>query len=222
MAELLKTLLEPLEEINAYKTVAEDIEREKFPVHISGCIDTQKCHLIYGLSHSEHWRVIIASNEIKAREIYDDYKLFDRDVLFYPAKDIIFFGADIQGSAISTERLKVVDAMLKNDSGTIVTTIDAGLDCIMDSQASKSSRFVIGETDIVNMDNLEKKLVDMGYERQTQVEKPGDFSVRGGITDIFPITMDCPVRIEFFDNEVDTIRAFDVQSQRSIEWIRLR
>ena len=128
MAELLKTLLEPLEEINAYKTVAEDIEREKFPVHISGCIDTQKCHLIYGLSHSEHWRVIIASNEIKAREIYDDYKLFDRDVLFYPAKDIIFFGADIQGSAISTERLKVVDAMLKNDSGTIVTTIDAGLD----------------------------------------------------------------------------------------------
>ena len=217
MAELLKTLLEPLEEINAYKMVAEDIEREKFPVHISGCIDTQKCHLIYGLSHSEHWRVIIASNEIKAREIYDDYKLFDRDVLFYPAKDIIFFGADIQGSAISTERLKVVDAMLKNDSGTIVTTIDAGLDCIMDSQASKSSRFVIGETDIVNMDILEKKLVDMGYERQTQVEKPGDFSVRGGITDIFPITMDCPVRIEFFDNEVDTIRAFDVQSQRSIE-----
>ena len=69
----------------------------------------------------------------------------------------------------------------------------------------------------MNMDNLEKKLVDMGYERQTQVEKPGDFSVRGGITDIFPITMDCPVRIEFFDNEVDTIRAFDVQSQRSIE-----
>ena len=67
MAELLKTLLEPLEEINAYKTVVEDIEREKFPVHISGCIDTQKCHLIYGLSHLEHWRVIIASNEIKAR-----------------------------------------------------------------------------------------------------------------------------------------------------------
>ena len=124
------------------------------------------------------------------REIYDDYRLFDKSVMYYPPKDIIFFGADIQGNAISTERLKVVDALLKNEKGTVITTIDAGLDCIMDSQTSKNVRFVINEADIVNLEELEKKLVDMGYERQTQVENPGDFSVRGGITDIFPITMD--------------------------------
>lgn len=213
----MRAFTAPLEEINAYKEAVDDIKKQKFPLHVSGCIDTQKCHMIYGLSQSENWRVIIAENEIRAREIYDDYRLFDKSVMYYPPKDIIFFGADIQGNAISTERLKVVDALLKNEKGTVITTIDAGLDCIMDSQTSKNVRFVINEADIVNLEELEKKLVDMGYERQTQVENPGDFSVRGGITDIFPITMDCPVRIEFFDDEVDTIRAFDVQSQRSIE-----
>ena len=213
----MRAFTAPLEEINAYKEAVDDIKKQKFPLHVSGCIDTQKCHMIYGLSQSENWRVIIAENEIRAREIYDDYRLFDKSVMYYPPKDIIFFGADIQGNAISTERLKVVDALLKNEKGTVITTIDAGLDCIMDSQTSKNVRFVINEADIVNLEEVEKKLVDMGYERQTQVENPGDFSVRGGITDIFPITMDCPVRIEFFDDEVDTIRAFDVQSQRSIE-----
>ncbi len=217
MDNLMGAFIAPLEEINAYKAAENDICKKRFPLHISGCIDTQKCHMIYGLSQAENWRVIIAENEIRAREIYDDYRLFDKNVMYYPAKDVIFFGADIQGNAISTERLKVVDAMLKNERGTVITTIDAGLDCIMDSQASKNARFVIREADIVDLAELEKELVDLGYERQTQVEKPGDFSVRGGITDIFPITMECPVRIEFFDDEVDTIRAFDVQSQRSIE-----
>lgn len=59
----------------------------------------------------------------------------------------------------------------------------------------------------------------MGYVRQAQVEMPGDFSVRGGILDVFPVTEDCPYRIEFWDDEIDTIRSFDVESQRSIERI---
>lgn len=102
MSELMRAFMAPLEEINAYKEAVEDIKKQKFPLHISGCIDTQKCHMIYGLSQSENWRVIIAENEIRAREIYDDYRLFDKSVMYYPPKDIIFFGADIQGNAIST------------------------------------------------------------------------------------------------------------------------
>ena len=101
----LKTLLEPLEKINAFRQAEECIDRGKLPVHISGCIDTQKCHFIYGLSKDIPWKIIITQNEIRAREIVEDYRMFDRDVLYYPAKDVIFYSADIHGSAISVERL---------------------------------------------------------------------------------------------------------------------
>lgn len=87
----MRAFTAPLEEINAYKEAVDDIKKQKFPLHVSGCIDTQKCHMIYGLSQSENWRVIIAENEIRAREIYDDYRLFDKSVMYYPPKDIIFW-----------------------------------------------------------------------------------------------------------------------------------
>lgn len=213
----LKTLLEPLEKINAFRQAEECIDRGKLPVHISGCIDTQKCHFIYGLSKDIPWKIIITQNEIRAREIVEDYRMFDRDVLYYPAKDVIFYSADIHGSAISVERIKVINALLSKEGGTIVTTMDAGMEYVLSLSSYKDARYVIKEGDIVDTEALNSHLVDIGYERQPQVEKPGDFSVRGGIIDIYPVTEECPYRIDMWDNEVDTIKTFDVESQRSIE-----
>ena len=213
----LKTLLEPLEQINAYRQVKECIGKGKMPVHISGCIDTQKCHIIYGLSKDIPWKIIITQNEIRAREIVEDYRMFDRDVLYYPAKDVIFYSADVHGSAISIERLKVINALLSQEGGTIVTTMDAGMEFILSLSAFKAAKYVIKEGDIVDIDALSRHLVDIGYERQPQVEAAGEFSIRGGIIDIYPVTEECPYRIDLWDNEVDTIKTFDVESQRSIE-----
>lgn len=215
----MKTLLAPFDEINAYKGALECIGRNKLPVHISGCIDTQKCHFIYGLSQDIPWKVIITQNEIRAREIVEDYRMFDRNVLYYPSKDVIFYSADIHGSAISVERLKVIKALIKEESGTVVTTMNAGMEMVASLSTFAKAVRVIKEQDIVNIDELAKHLVSIGYERQYQVESPGEFSIRGGIIDIFPMTEECPFRIELWDNEVDTIRSFDVQSQRSIEKI---
>ena len=213
----LETLLEPLDEINAYRQARECIDRNKLPVHISGCIDTQKCHMIYGLSKDIPWKIIIAQNEIRAREIVDDYRMFDRDVLYYPAKDVIFYSADVHGSAISVERLKVIKALFNQKGGTIVTTMDAGMEFVLSLSVFDKAKYVIKEADIVDIESFCSHLVDIGYERQAQVEAPGQFSVRGGIIDIYPVTEDCPYRIDLWDNEVDTIKSFDVESQRSIE-----
>lgn len=213
----MKTLLAPLGEINAYKGAVECIGRNKLPVHISGCIDTQKCHFIYGLSQNIPWRVIITQNEIRAREIAEDYRIFDRNVLYYPSKDVIFYSADIHGGAISVERLKVIKALIKEDDGTVVTTMDAGMELVASLNTFTKAVRVIKEQDIINIDELATHLVSIGYERQYQVQLPGEFSIRGGIIDIFPVTEECPFRIELWDNEVDTIRSFDAESQRSIE-----
>lgn len=213
----MNTLLAPFDEINAYKGAVECIGKNKLPVHISGCIDTQKCHFIYGLSQNIPWKVIITQNEIRAREFVEDYRMFDRNVLYYPSKDVIFYSADIHGSAISVERLKVIKTLIKEESGTVVTTMDAGMEMVASLNTFAKAVRVIKEQDIVDINKLAKHLVSIGYERQYQVESPGEFSIRGGIIDIFPVTEECPFRIELWDNEADTIRSFDVESQRSIE-----
>lgn len=109
----METLLAPLAEITAYRNAEEAIQKQQFPLQISGCIESQKCQWIYGLTgESLKWKVIIAANELRAREIAEDYRMFDREVMYYPAKDVIFFSADVHGNALSTQRLKVREALL--------------------------------------------------------------------------------------------------------------
>lgn len=217
MGEMLEALLAPLEEITAYRNADECITRGKFPLQISGCVESQKCQWLYSLTRKKKWRVIIAANELRAREIAEDYRMFDRKVLYYPAKDVIFYSADVHGNAISTERLKVREALLRDVGGTIVTTLDAGMELVLPQTVYEQAWQNITEGSMVDLEALSVSLVNMGYVRQPQVEAPGDFSVRGGIVDVFPVTEDCPYRIELWGDEVDTIRSFDVESQRSIE-----
>ncbi len=213
----METLLAPLREINAYRSARECIDRKRLPLHISGCMDSQKLHFIYGLSENISWKVIVTQNEIKARELVEDYRIFDREVLYFPAKDVIFYSADVHGNALTAERLKVIEALLRRESGTIVTTMDAGMEFLLELSVYERAVVRVAEGDTVDLEKLSRQLTDMGYCRQGQVEVPGDYSIRGGILDVFPITEDCPYRIELWGDEIDTIRSFDVESQRSIE-----
>lgn len=213
----METLLTPLKELHAYRTGKECIVRGKLPMHISGCMDSQKAHFIYGLSEEIEWNVIITQNELKAREFLEEYRLFDKEVLYFPAKDVIFYSADVHGNALVTERLKVIERLLREKSGTIITTLDAGMELLPVLSIFENAMFSIREGEMVDLKKVGEHLTDIGYIRQSQVEIPGDYSIRGGILDVFPITEDCPYRIELWGDEVDTIRSFDVESQRSIE-----
>lgn len=213
----METLLAPLQEINAYNSVRECIGKGKFPLHVSGCMDSQRTHFIYGLSQGTAWKVIVTQNEIKARELIEEYRMFDREILYFPAKDVIFYSADVHGSAITVERLKVVEALLTKKEGTVITTMDAGMENLPALSVYEKAFCEVAEGDTVDLEQMSVHLCDMGYRRQEQVEAPGDFSIRGGILDLFPITSGCPYRIELWGDEVDTVRSFDVESQRSIE-----
>ncbi len=213
----METLLAPLKGINAYNNARECIGKRIFPLHLSGCIDSQRTHLIYGLSQGIPWKVIVTQNEIKARELMEEYRMFDREVLYFPAKDVIFYSADIHGNAITAERLKVIEALLGQKGGTVITTMDAGMEHLPELSIYQDASCRIAEGDVLDLEKMSIRLTDMGYQREAQVEAPGDFSIRGGILDLFPITADCPCRIELWGDEVDTIRSFDVESQRSIE-----
>jgi transcription-repair coupling factor (superfamily II helicase) len=207
----------PLRELDEYNQLKIAIEKGNTPVNVIGCMDAQKCHFIYGTEDISDFRLIVTHNEIRAKEILEDYRMYDRDVMYYPAKDLIFYSADVHGQAIVKERLKVVKGLAEKKSATIVTTIDAGMDYCLPFEKYMENRIAIREGDVLDMTEIQRKLSEMGYENTGQVEREGEFSVRGGILDVFPLTEECPCRIEFWGDEVDTIRSIDVESQRSVE-----
>lgn len=213
----MSILIEPLTELKEFNEIKENLIANRTPVQVTGCMDSQKCHLIYGLGEAYQYKVIVTYNELKAKEIYEDYRLYDKNVFLYPAKDIIFYSADIHGNAIVQSRLKVLKQLLENKSATIITTIDSGMDKILPLSFLEERVIHLEEAMVTDLEQLKTQLAHLGYERVGQVEGAGQFAVRGGILDIFPLTEECPYRIEFWDDEVDTIRSFDVESQRSIE-----
>lgn len=87
----MRALLAPLSELGEYEEIRERFARGKASVALSGCADSQKLHMIYGLSQGVRRKLIVTFNDLRAKELYEDYRFYDRNVLLYPAKDLIFF-----------------------------------------------------------------------------------------------------------------------------------
>ena len=180
-------------------------------------MESQKSHLMYGLSGIAPYRLILAEDERRAREIYEDYRFYDRKVYSYPAKDLLFFQADIHGNLLIRQRMKVIKALLEEKELTVVTSIDGCMDFLESLEKIKEQLIHYESDSTVDTEQLKNQLVALGYERVGQVEMPGQFSVRGGIVDIYCLTEENPWRIELWGDEIDSIRSFDPESQRSLE-----
>ena len=217
----MKSFTEPLERLEEYNKLKIRLTKEKGIMQVSGCIDTQKPHFMYSLLGGENSGIIVTFQEQKARELYDAYRFFDRDVVYYPAKDVLFYQSDIRGNLLTAERLTAVKSLVERERVTVVTTFDALMDRVL--PLAEISRFILEFTvaDTLDMEEAKEELVRMGYERNYQVEGAGQFAIRGGILDIFPLTEENPYRIELWGDEIDSIRSFDAESQRSIENLQL-
>ena len=213
----METLFAPLGELEEYDQLIRGIKQGEFPVQLIGCMDTQESHMIYGTGRDKRIRLFITHNEVRAKELVEDLKLYDHDVMYYPAKDFIFYSADVHGQAIVKERLKVIKRLLEKEPLTVVTTLDGGMDYCLPFERYQENRIHVAEEEILDLEEFKKNLVAIGYENTGQVQKEGEFSVRGGIIDVFPLTEECPYRIELWGDEVDGIRRIDVESQRSVE-----
>jgi len=213
----MKSFTGPLAELKEFPQIQTDIRLNHVPIYIDGCMETQKCHFIKALSDSFKYKIIVTYNDIRAKEFYEDCKFFLKDVYIYPAKDILFFSADIHGNFILKQRLDVIRRLMDGRPATIITTIDGLADHILPLELLMKHVITIKEGDIIQLNLLIADMINMGYERVGQVEESGQFAVRGGIIDLYNMSDECPHRIELWDDEVDSIRSFDVESQRSIE-----
>lgn len=213
----MKTLTEPLNELSEFREAKENIMRRRTPVFLSGCVDTQKCHLINGLAGNAKYKVIITYSEAKARELYDDMKLYGVPVFCYPSKDIIFYSADVHGHTIVKERMQIMKQLLSGEPAVIITTPDCGMEHCVPLSCYQDQIIEFALDKDIDLEYLRKELSALGYESVAQVEMPGQFQIRGGIIDIFPLTEEVPYRLELWGDTINSIHSFDVESQRSIE-----
>ena len=213
----MKAFLTPLQGLAEFEQIKEKSKTNKGILQVSGCMESQKSHLMYGLSGIAPYRLILAEDERRAREIYEDYRFYDRKVYSYPAKDLLFFQADIHGNLLIRQRMKVIKALLEEKELTVVTSIDGCMDFLESLEKIKEKLIHYESDSTVDIEQLKNQLVALGYERVGQVEMPGQFSVRGGIVDIYCLTEENPWRIELWGDEIDSIRSFDPESQRSLE-----
>ena len=212
----MQALLKPLTELAEYSEIKSDIRKKSVSLSVSGCVDSQKLHMIYGLSEGVRHKVIVTYSDLRAKEIYEEYKFYDRNVLLFPAKDLIFFQADIHGNQLTKERIKVLRRLEEGKPMTVVTTFAA----LMTPQVvweGQKDIITIEKGGMLDETKLAEKLVALGYEKAYQVETNGQFSIRGDIVDIFDLTEENPYRIELWGDEVESVRSFDVLSQRSVE-----
>ena len=213
----MRSFTEPLKELAEFETIQREMKKETGMIQIAGCVNSQKTHMMYALSDGSRKRIIAVSSEGKAKEICEEYKFLDENVYYYPPKDLLFYQADIRGKVLLKQRMGVIQAILEDEEVTVVTSFDGFMDALLPAEKIRQRVIKLSNTDTVDFEELKKKIADLGYDREVQIEGPGQFAVRGGILDVFPITEEVPIRIEFWGDEIDSIRTFDVDSQRSIE-----
>lgn len=213
----MRAFTAPMGELAEFDEIKKKMAGNRGILQITGCIDSQKPHFMYAAGENWQYRLIIAGTDIRAKEIYESYQLYDKDVCYFPGKDLIFFQADIHGNLLEQQRVTVMKAMTEKKRLTVVTTAAACMNHLVPFEIWQDQILVIDSDSPMDMEEMKKRLFLLGYERTAQVEGPGQFAIRGGILDIYPLTEENPVRIELWGDEVDSIRSFDVESQRSIE-----
>ena len=213
----MKAFIQPLQKLAEFEELSGKLGKRQGVVQISGCMDSQKAHLLYGLSPCSKSQLIIAADDQKARDLYEDYRFYSKSAMLYPGKDLLFYRTDIRGNLLIRQRMQVVKALLEERQPVVFTSINGCMDYLRPLEQIRDSLIHLESAAVIDLEQLKKELVFFGYERVAQVEMSGQFAVRGDIVDIYPLTEENPVRVELWGDEIDSIRSFDVESQRSLE-----
>ncbi len=213
----MKALTGPLRESEPFRRILDALQKGLTPVEVTGCVVSQEAHLIAALDNTAPCRLVVTHTEEKAKKIYEDLTFFEEETMLYPSRDILFYSADVHGNEIARQRIGILKRLMDGEQLTLVTCLDALLEKMVPFQEFDSQCLLIDHSSVVDTGALRIKLTEMGYENTGMVEVPGEYGIRGDIIDLYPLTEDHPVRIELWGDEVDSIRSFNPETQRSIQ-----
>jgi transcription-repair coupling factor (superfamily II helicase) len=214
----MKGLITSFSQQEELKTIINGMQeglKEQLVAGLSGSARTLYLASIY--EQTQKSLLVVTHNLLQAQKLYDDLVsiIGEKEVFLYPANELIAAEMSIASPELKAQRIEALNYWSKNKNGIVIAPM-AGLRKILPSKEQWSHyqiKLTTGED--IDIDVLLLRLVRMGYVRAGMVSTPGEFSMRGGILDIYPLTELDPIRIELFDTEVDSIRYFSLEDQRS-------
>ncbi len=187
------------------------------PIMLSGLTDSGKVHFAYSTYfYAEKPICIITYNELQAKKIIRNLEYFENNINYFPKKEILAYDYLAESKDITYSRIACLNEIHKKQAKIIVTTIEAVSQKIIPEDVLYKNILELKIGDVINLEEIKQKLVLLGYERQDVVENKSEFSVRGGIIDV-AISEKHGIRIELWGDEIDSIRTFDINTQRSLE-----
>lgn len=213
----MNTIIGELGKSNKFVDLSNQIENKKSPISISGLTDVGMVELLSAINqYNKKPILLITYNEIQAKQILEIIENFEKEkAVLFPKKEIVTYDFVAESKDLPYERIETLNKIKDKKNLIVVTTIEALMQKLPPKEILFKNILEFKVGGIYNLDELKKTLVNLGYSRCEFIEGRGQFSVRGGIVDI-SINETLGVRIEFWGDEVDSIRNFNITSQRSI------
>ena len=192
------------------------IESKQSPILISGLVGVGEAQIAEAIHKFGKKSILILTyNEIQAKQLYEDLSYYNEDVVFFPKKEIVTYDYIAESKDLPYERIEALNKIVSKRKQIVITTIEAAIQKLPAKKSLYKNELKIKVGESYNLEEIKKKLVNLGYSRYDLIEGRGQFSVRGGIVDI-AVNNKTGIRVEFWGDEVDSIREFSISSQRSI------
>ena len=212
----MNTIIGELGKSQKFVDIVKEIENKKSPIDISGLTDVGMIQILLGINeYAKKPIALITYNEIQAKQIVDNLKTFTDKVIFFPKKEIVTYDYIAESKDLPYERIDALNKIKEKRTPIIVTTIESLMQKLLAKETLYKNAINLKIGEVYSLEQLKQKLVSLGYVRCELIEGRGQFSVRGGILDV-SLDDKIGVRIEFWGDEVDSIRNFAIVSQRSI------
>ncbi|MDN6161484.1 MAG: transcription-repair coupling factor, partial [Atopostipes sp.] len=217
MSELLDLLLNK----ENFKKVINNIQNDSAQL-VTGIADSARAVLMAAIGEEKKRPLVIfTTNLYKANQLYDDLSVFinEKKLFIYNVNDMIHTQLSVSSPEEQAERIETLEFLLSGTAGIVIIPVAGARRILAPKKLYEESAIEINVDSEIDLESMINQFISIGYRREQIVGQPGEFSVRGGIVDIYPLTKRYPIRIELFDVEVDSIRLFDANDQRSIKKI---
>lgn len=200
-----------------YNIFLNELSSDRKEFYVEDMSDAGKIYFVSSIDINK--KLVVVPDETTALSFFNEYKFYDKDVYLFPEKDILFSDINIDNDKIYVDRMNIIRKILNDEKITVITTIQSVREKLIKyDNFSKRITYLEKNKNYI-FEEFVKRIMELGYERVKNVENINEFSIRGGIIDIYDPSYQDPVRIEFFGDDIESIRYFDIDTKRSIKEI---